>query len=84
MVINIQTIIIVFGVTVREESVLRPAGCLNYTPHAEDDVVNNAVLLWSALRRSRSNNSKVITMALDGREVQRFRRPLHSTSRPVG
>lgn len=84
MVINIQTIIIVFGITVRVESVLRPAGCLNYTALAEDHVVNNAVLLWSALRRSRSNNSEVITMALDGREVQRFRRPLHSTSRPVG
>lgn len=66
------------------ESVLRPADYLNYTAHAEDDVVNKAVLLWSALRRSRSNNSKVITMALDEREVQRFRRPLHGTSRPVG
>lgn len=71
MVIHIQTIIlvIVFGVTVRVENVLRPASYLNYTAHAEDDVVNNAVLLRSALRRSRSNNSKVITMALDGREV---------------
>lgn len=68
--------------TRNQNSVLRPAGYLNYTAHVEDDVVNNAVLLWSALRRSRSTNSKVTTMALDGREELRFRRSLHNISRP--
>ncbi|KAG8279498.1 hypothetical protein J6590_104011, partial [Homalodisca vitripennis] len=43
---------------------------LRYTFYLEEEVVNNPVRFWSAVKRLKSTDIRVTTMTLDGEEVE--------------